>query len=464
MPYALCDFLRKGEIMEKIFSFVQDNLNRFVEELCVLIRQPSISARWEGVEECSRLLVREMEKIQIHTKVLPMGGKRNPPLIYGEVRNPEAKRTLLIYGHYDVQPPEPLEAWVSPPFEPTIRDGRIFGRGSADNKGQFFAHLKAVEAVRQVHGSLPVNVKFLLDPEEEVGSPSLMDFCRDHRDLFSADIALNSDGPMDPSGRPRLSFGNRGVVYVEVKARGANQDLHSGNFGGPIPNPAWRLVEFLSTMRRPDGTVAIEGFYDHIVPPTPREREMMAQIPFNEKEFKSKYGLQKFAPPESIGYLEKIMFRPTLNIAGFTSGYGGEGSKTVLPSRALLKMDMRLVVNQDPQDIYRKFVRHAQKHGFDDLDISLHHYYHPSRTAVDHPLAPKFSEAIRQGFQKEPVQIPAGGGSFPGAAIRSVLDIPILSVPYGNHDESNHAPNENLSIECFHGGIRTTAALLFQLG
>jgi acetylornithine deacetylase/succinyl-diaminopimelate desuccinylase-like protein len=450
--------------MEKIYDFIQDNLDRFVEELCVLIRQPSISARWEGVEECSRLLVREMEKIRIHTRVLPMGGKRNPPLIYGEVLNPKAERTLLIYGHYDVQPPEPLEAWLSPPFEPVIREGRIFGRGSADNKGQFFAHLKAVEAVQRIHGSLPINVKFLLDPEEEVGSPSLMDFCRDHRDLFAADIALNSDGPMDPSGRPRLSFGNRGVVYVEVKARGANQDLHSGNFGGPIPNPAWRLVDFLSTMRKPDGTVTIEGFYDQIVPPTSREREMMAQIPFQEDEFKSQYGLREFAPPESIGYLEKIMFRPTLNIAGFTSGYGGEGSKTVLPSRALLKMDMRLVVNQDPQDIYRKFVRHAAAHGFDDLDIRLHHYYHPSRTAVDHPLAPKFIAAIRQGFEKEPVQVPAGGGSFPGAAIRTVLGIPILSVPYGNHDESNHAPNENLSLACFHGGIRTTAALFFQLG
>jgi acetylornithine deacetylase/succinyl-diaminopimelate desuccinylase-like protein len=449
--------------MEKIFGYIDQNLDRFIEELFVLLRQPSISARWEGVEECSKLLVQMMEKTGIRPRIIPMGGKRNPPLLYGEVINPEAQRTLLIYGHFDVQPPEPLDAWDSPPFQPTIRNGRIYGRGSADNKGQFFAHFKAIEAVLKINGKLPINVKFLLDPEEEVGSPSLNGFCRGHKDLFAADMALNSDGPMDTSGRPRLSFGNRGVLYVEVNARGANTDLHSGNFGGPIPNPAWRLVEFLSTLRKPDGTVAIEGFYDHIVLPTPKEKEMMAQIPFDEKKFMEKYGLKKLAPPDDIGFMEKLMFRPTLNIAGFTSGYGGPGSKTVLPCKATLKMDMRLVVNQTPEDIYEKFVRHMRKHGFDDLEVMMLNTYAPSRTSVDHSMAPRFVEAIRQGFQKEPVLIPAGGGSFPGAAIRSILNIPILSVPYGNADENNHAPNENLAIDCFRNGIRTTAALFFQV-
>ena len=449
--------------MDKVFQYIDQNLNRFIDELFVLLRQPSISARWEGVVECSQLLTGIMEKIGIKPRILPMGGKHSPPLIYGEILNPEARRTLLIYGHFDVQPPEPLEAWDSPPFQPTIRDGRIYGRGSADNKGQFFAHFKAIESVLKVNGKLPINVKFLLDPEEEVGSPSLNGFCRENKSLFAADMALNSDGPMDTSGRPRLSFGNRGVLYVEVKARGANQDLHSGNFGGPVPNPAWRLVEFLSSLRKPDGTVAIEGFYENIVPPTPKEREMMAQMPFDEKKFMEKYGLKKFAPPDDLSYMEKLMFRPTLNIAGFTSGYGGPGSKTVLPSLATLKMDMRMVVNQDPEDIFQKFTKHIQKHGFEDLDVTMVHYYYPSRTSVDHPMAPKFAEAIRQGFQKEPVLIPAGGGSFPGAAIRNILNIPILSVPYGNADENNHAPNENLAIDCFKNGIRTTVALFYQL-
>lgn len=449
--------------MEKIFAYIDQNLNRFVEELFVLLRQPSISARWEGVEECARLLTRIMEKLSVKTRVFPMAGKRNPPLVYGEVLNPAAQKTLLIYGHYDVQPPEPLEAWNSLPFEPSIREGKIYGRGSADDKGQLFAHLKAVEAALQVQGVLPVNVKFLFDPEEEVGSPSLMDFVNNHRELFQADVALISDGPLDPSGHPRLSFGNRGVLYVEVQAKGANQDLHSGNFGGPFPNPAWRLVELLSSLRHPDGKVAIEGFYENIVPPTPFEHEMMARIPFDEKKFMEKYGLKRLAPPDNIGFMEKIMFRPTLNIAGFVSGYGGPGSKTVLPHRAMVKMDMRLVVNQDPLDIYEKFLRHLKKHGFDDLEVQMHHFYQPSRTPVDHPLAPKFIAAIRQGFQQEPVLIPTAGGSFPAAPIRNLLDIPVFAVPYGNHDQSNHAPNENLAIECFRNGIRTTAALFFQL-
>jgi acetylornithine deacetylase/succinyl-diaminopimelate desuccinylase-like protein len=446
-----------------VYAYIDQNLDRFIEELCVLVRQPSVSARWEGVEECSKLLVRMMEQIGITPRVLPMGGKRNPPLVYGEILNPEAKRTLLVYGHYDVQPPEPLEAWESPPFQPTIRNGRIYGRGTADNKGQFFAHLKAVESVLKINGKLPVNVKFLLDPEEEVGSPSLNEFCRQNKALFAADMAMNSDGPMDISGRPRLSFGNRGVLYVEVISRGANTDLHSGNFGGPVPNPAWRLVEFLSTLRKSDGTVAIEGFYDNIVPPIPKEQEMMARIPFDEKRFMEKYGLKKFTPPDDISYMEKLMFRPTLNIAGLTSGYGGPGSKTVLPCQAVLKMDMRLVVNQTPEDIFEKYVRHMKRYGFDDLEVNLLNSYAPSRTAVDHPMAARFVEAIRQGFQKDPVLIPSGGGSFPGAAIRSILNIPILSVPYGNADENNHAPNENFAIDCFKGGIRTTAALLYRL-
>ena len=449
--------------MESVHAYIDRNLDRFIEELCVLVRQPSISARWEGVEECARLLVQMMENVGISPRVLPMGGRRNPPLVYGEILNPEAKRTLLIYGHFDVQPPEPLDAWEFPPFQPTIRNGRIYGRGTADNKGQFFAHFKAIESVLKVNGKLPVNVKFLLDPEEEVGSPSLNEFCEQNKPLFAADIAMNSDGPMDISGRPRLSFGNRGVLYVEVIARGANTDLHSGNFGGPVPNPAWRLVEFLSTLRKPDGAVAIEGFYDTIVPPTPKEKEMMARIPFDEKRFMEKYGLKKFTPPADISYMEKLMFRPTLNIAGLTSGYGGPGSKTVLPCRAVLKMDMRLVVNQTPEDIFQKYVKHMKRYGFDDLEVNLLNSYSPSRTSVDHPMAPQFVEAIRQGFQKEPVLIPSGGGSFPGAAIRSILNIPILSVPYGNADENNHAPNENLAIDCFRGGIRTTAALFYQL-
>ncbi len=446
-----------------IFGYVDRNLDRFVQELFPLVRQPSISARWEGVEECARLLVAEMEKVGIQAQLLPMGGKRNPPLVYGELLRSGAKQTLLIYGHYDVQPPEPLEAWDSPPFEPTIRNGRIYGRGAADNKGQLFAHLKAIEAIRAVGEKPPVNVKFIFDPEEEIGSPSLIEFLPTQPERFAADLAINCDGPIDPTGRPRLCFGNRGNFYVEVNARGANRDLHSGNFGGPVPNPAWRLVEFLATLRHADGSVAIEGFYDNIVPPTPAEKTMAAQIPLDEIRFKEEYGLTRFAPPDDVAFMEKIMFRPTITICGLASGYGGPGAKTVLPHQATVKIDMRLVVNQDPHDMFRKFQRHVRKHGFDDLDVKMLSFYYPARTPVDHPLAPQIIQAIRQGFEQEPVLLPAMGGSFPGASISTGLGIPLVSIPYGNADENNHAPNENLVIDVFRKGIRTTTALLYQL-
>ena len=234
--------------MENIYREIDTNAERYLEELFTLLKQPSISSQGIGVEDCAKLLAGMMEDVGIRAEILPMGGKSNPPLVYGEILSPGAEKTILVYGHFDVQPTDPLEAWDSPPFEPTIRDGRIFCRGSADNKGQLFAHVKAVEAVLKSEGSLPVNLKFLFDPEEEIGSPSLDDFVMANADRFKADVAYNSDGAMDVSGRPVLSFGNRGNCYVEINHREANRDLHSGQFGGPVPNPNWRMMEFLNTL------------------------------------------------------------------------------------------------------------------------------------------------------------------------------------------------------------------------
>jgi len=230
-----------------------------------------------------------------------------------------------------------------------------------------------------------------------------------------------------------------------------------------MPNAAWRLVDFFSTLRKADGTIAIEGFADAIATPTATERAMMEAMPFDESQSLHKYGLTHFAPPDGVTYMEKIMFRPTLNICGIASGYGGEGSKTVIPSRAMAKIDIRLVMNQDPEDIFNKLVLHARAYGFADIEFELLNSYHPSRTPVDHPFARRFTEAVRKGFGEEPVLVPSAGGSFPGAAIRNVLGTPMFDLPYGNADENNHAPDENLSIACFRNGIRTSAALLAEL-
>ena len=449
--------------MENIYKTIDDNSERYLEELFTLLKQPSISSQGIGVEDCAKLLAGMMEDVGIRAEILPMGGKSNPPMVYGEILSPGAEKTVLIYGHFDVQPTDPLEAWDSPPFEPTIRDGRIFCRGSADNKGQLFAHVKAVEAVLKSEGSLPVNLKFLFDPEEEIGSPSLDDFVMANADRFKADVAYNSDGAMDVSGRPILSFGNRGNCYVEINHREANRDLHSGQFGGPVPNPNWRMMEFLNTLRDSNGRVAIDGFYDDIVPPTAAEKEAIANIPFNEASQLDYLGIQRFDGAENMGYWEKIMFQPTLNICGYVSGYGGEGQKTVLPCSVRVKIDMRLVKNQDPPDIFSKFKRHMEKLGFDDLELKLLTTYRPAKTPIDHPMSKAVVSAVRKAFESEPILYPVTGGSNPSSIICDFLKIPIVKVPYGNHDESNHAPNENMVVDLFYKGIKCSATVFYEL-
>jgi len=449
--------------MEPIYQYIEDNQKRFISELFTLLKQPSISSQRIGVQECAELLAGMMEDAGISCDILPMGGRNNPPLVYGEISSPNAKKTVLIYGHFDIQPPEPLELWDSPPFEPTIRNGRIYARGSADNKGQLFAHIKAVEAILKTEKTLPVNLKFLCDPEEEIGSPSLDDFVKANQDRFAADMAYNSDGAIDPSGSPILSFGNRGSCYVEINLQMANRDLHSGQFGGPVPNPNWRMIAFLSTLRDADGRVAIEGFYDDVVPPTPAEREAIANIPFDAEATLKYLGIKRFDGPENIGYWEKVMFHPTCNVCGYSSGYGGEGGKTVLPCKTRVKIDMRLVKNQLPHDIFEKLRRHMEKHGFDDLDLELLMAYNPAKTPIDHPMSKAIVTAVEKAFQKDPIIYPLTGGSNPTGILTDFLNIPIVKVPYGSHDEANHAPNENLVIDLFIKGIKCSATVLYEL-
>lgn len=449
--------------MNRIYQYIEKNQDRFISELFRLLKQPSISSQGVGIEECAKLLAGMMTDVGIRPEILPMGGRNNPPLVYGEIIVPGATKTVLIYGHYDVQPPEPLEAWDSPPFEPTIRDGRIFARGSADNKGQLFAHVKAVEAILKSGATLPVNLKFLFDPEEEIGSPSLDGFVMANPDRFAADLAYNSDGAMDPSGRPILSFGNRGSCYVEIKYREANRDLHSGQFGGPVPNPNWRIIDFLSTLRNADGRAAIEGFYDGIIPPTSQEKQAIADIPFDRRKVLKYLGLNRFDLPDGMSYWEKIMFQPTLNICGYASGYGGDGVKTVLPCQTRVKIDMRLVKNQDPNDIFEKFKRHAQQNGFDDLDLKLLIAYKPAKTPIDHPISQAVVRAVKQAFQAEPIIYPLTGGSNPTSVFNDFLKIPSIKVPYASHDENNHAPNENLVMDLFIKGIKCSATVFYEI-
>ena len=449
--------------MEQIYSYIDQHSRRFIDELADFVRQPSISSQGVGIEECARLLSRMMADVGIHAESLPMGGDTNPPLIYGEIKSSTAQKTLLVYGHYDVQPPEPIDAWESPPFEPAIRNGRMYGRGTADNKGQMFAHLKAVEAIVKTGSRLPVNLKFMFDPEEEIGSPNLDRFIRTTGDKFKADIGFYADGPLHTSGRPKISFGNRGMCYVEINHREAIRDVHSGHYAEALPNPNWRMIRLLNSLKDEDGRVRIAGFYDDVLPVTDAEKAALSRVPFDESAVLEDLKVKRLNISEDVGFWEVTTLAPSLNIAGYASGYGGEGSKTIIPCKTRVKIDMRLVKNQDPIDIFEKFKHHMETHGFGDFDVKMLGCCGPRRTPLDHPDEPAFIEAAHKVHGKEPVVLPSGGGTVPLAFFDDYLNMPLIAIPYGNPDEMNHAPNENFDLDLFIKGIKTSATLFYEL-
>src|SRR5699024_2452424 len=336
-------------------NLIDSKRDEYLELLFTLLRQKSISAQNIGITEATSLLKGMMEDIGIETKLIPTNGH---PVVYGEIINDPNNFTLLIYGHYDVQPPDPIDEWHSPPFEPTIRDGRIFCRGAGDNKGQLMAQLLAVKNYQEAIGELPINIKFVFEGEEESGSPHLAEFVENHKELLAADLVYTSDGPMHETGTPIVLLGVRGVLDVELTATCGQWDNHSGNKGNIVPNPAWKLVELLNTMRDESGNILIEGFYDNIRQPTEDELELISALPYDVSNLGEQIGYPELNMTKEE-YYENLMFKPTLNINGFQSGYGGEGTKTIIPATATLKMDMRLVVDQDPNDIYEKFVKHV---------------------------------------------------------------------------------------------------------
>ena len=401
-----------------------------------------------------------MENVGISTRLLETAGA---PVVFGEVRSEGKAPTLLIYGHYDVQPPEPLEAWTSPPFDPTVRNGRIYARGVGDNKGQLYAQLMGVKAHLNVSGSVPINVKFLFEGEEENGSTHLEPFVNTHKELLRSDLVYTSDGPVHESGRHIVAMGVRGMLYLELTAKCANRDLHSGNWGGPIPDAVWQTVELLSTLRDPKtGRVLLDGFYDKVLPITEDERRALRLIPLDRAKVARELGLDKNELPSIEEFYERLMFRPTLNICGFSSGYVGMGMKTIIPSTAKVKMDFRLVAEQNPQEIFEKLVRHIEgqtRH----VTVKALDQTKPSRTPITNQYTKPIIEAVRQAVGEEPLLFPVLGGTLPDYVFTQILGLPSIMVPYANFDEMNHAPNENLAIANFVMGIKCCAAVLNQL-
>lgn len=454
---------------ETIEAYVDEQFDGFLDSLFALLEQPSISATGEGVVECTDLAERLCFEYGFdETETVETEGQ---PSVIAHAKtdaDSDARPTVLIYGHYDVQPVDP-EEWTSPPFEPTIREGpdgreRIYARGAGDNKGQWFAHLCAVRALRETTG-LPVNVTLLLEGEEESGSPHLDEVVEEHADELAADLTYVADGPIDASGRPPALMGARGMLYVQLDATGPNRDLHSGNYGGPVPNPAWELNRILSSMKDEEGQVTIDGFYEDVRPITDLDREALDAMPFDSDAVKADLEIGRFPDGPGDSYLEKLLYYPTLNIAGFTSGYGSEGMKTIIPSTAKLKMDMRLVADQDPDDIYEKFHSHVEAHtsGTVDIEVSKLGTMSPQRTPLDHPIRESILDSVADGWDADPILKPTLGGSLPTAAFVRYLDTPVVVVPYANSDENNHSPDENLALDCFENGVRTTATLLERL-
>ena len=464
-----------------------------VERFIPFLRQPTVSQDPERVRAGAGWLAASMQARGLEARVLETGGN---PAVFGALRVPGASRTVLVYCHYDVKPAPPA-GWLQPsPFEPVLRRGlaeegadpvafagvapdalaehRLYARGASDDKGPIWAHLEALGLMRALGMAPSVDVKFIFDGEEEIGSPFFGAFTERHRDLLRADVVLVTDGPKDASGRPTVAFGARGILKLELTLEGARRDVHSGNFS--VPNPAWRLIGLLASMAAPDGTPLIEGLEEGVQPPTTADRELLRRIPLDRAGLAKELGV-----PLPDDYLERLMFRSTLTVRGLRSGFTGSEAQTIIPHRATVALDLRLVKNQRLETVYRRVIEHIRAQGFtvlesadeplpDDLRgravrVVDRGGYDPARTPADLPISRQVIQAVERAHRGEPaVVLPTMGGSVPLWAFTDILGLPTIVVPYANADNRQHSPNEHLRLDHLFQGIRTTAGLLTDLG
>ena len=453
--------------MDQTVDFINVNRDRYVEELKEYLAIPSISALPEhagDVRRCAEWTADALRRAGLqNVRLIETPGN---PVVYGDWLGAPGAPTVLFYGHYDVQPVDPVNLWTSPPFEATIRDGEIYARGSADDKGQVFMHFKAVEAHLKQHGSLPVNMKFLIEGEEEVGSANLDNFIRAHKDLLKADVVVISDSPMFDRGIPSICYGLRGLTYFQIDLRGSKSDLHSGSFGGAVANPAMVLAQMLSQMKDKGGRVKIDGFYDDVVELRQEERDEWARLPFNEKKYKQELGAPKLFGETGYTTLERTWARPTFEVNGLLSGFTGEGAKTVLPAVAMAKVSMRLVPNQDPQkigDLFEEYVKKVAPKTV-ELKITRMHGGKPWMTAFDNPFVQAAGRAIEQGFGQRPVFNREGGSIPVVSTFQEELGLPCVLFGIGLPDENAHAPDEKLDLGNFHNGVIASAYLYKEIG
>ncbi len=442
---------------------VQLHKEAFLYELEEFLKIPSISAveaHKDDVKKGAEWVAGALENIGMeHVEIIETDGH---PIVYGDWLHAEGRPTVLVYGHYDVQPPEPLELWETPPFEPVIRDGKIFARGATDDKGQLFLHIKALELLKKEHGTFPLNVKFCIEGEEEIASPSLGPFIDTNADKLAADAVLVSDTSFIEKGQPAICTSLRGALAMEVEVETANSDLHSGAYGGAVPNAVHVLVRLLDSLHKADGKIAVKGFYEGVPEPTEQLRKEVAEIPFDEEQMKQELGLDALFGESGFTFHEQTGIRPTLEINGVTGGYQGEGIKTIIPKEASAKISCRLVGKQDPQRVYQLIEEHLEEHKPAGAKVSTKQFIQAKPVALDsqNPMIQKAADAYEKVYGVRPL-FPKEGGSIPIVEVFArVLDAPVVLMGFGLPTENLHAPNEHFHIDNFEKGIETICEYL----
>lgn len=443
--------------METWNGFLDENKQRFLDELMELLSIPSISAKSEHAGDmlvCADAVKRRLlEAGADRCEVLPTKGH---PVVYAEKIVSPDKPTVLVYGHYDVQPADPLDLWHSGPFLPTIKDGKIYARGACDDKGQFYMHVKALETLVKT-GTLETNIKFIIEGEEEIGSPNLGDFVKQHKDLLKADVILVSDTSMIALETPSIDTGVRGLSYIEVEVTGPNRDLHSGVYGGAVANPITILAKMIASCHDADNRITIPGFYDDVLEASPEERAKLALAPFDEQAYKEDLGVEALWGEKGFSTNERTGIRPTLEVNGIWGGYTGEGAKTVLPSKAYAKVSARLVPNQSSEKIAEKLTDYFQSQAPAGVTVkaTLHHGGEPYLTPIDSVAYKAAAKAIEKTFGVAPVPV-RGGGSIPICHLfEAELGIKIVFLGFGLDSDNLHSPNEKFDLANFYKGIET---------
>ncbi len=452
--------------MENVISFINAHKDQYVEELKEFLKIPSISTNPENkgdVARCAQYVSDQMNKAGLqNVQIFPTAGH---PVVYGEWLGAPGKPTVLYYGHYDVQPVDPVNLWTNGPFDPVIKDGYIYARGSSDDKGQVFLNLKSVEAHMKINGKLPVNVKFMIEGEEEIGSVNLENFISSHKDLLKADVVLVSDTSFFADEMPSIAYGLRGLCYMQIDLTGPNRDLHSGVYGGAVGNPINELANIISKLKDKNGKITIPGFYNKVRPLTKKERDAYKRLPFSKKEYFKDLGIKETFGEKGYSILEQVSGRPCLDCNGIWGGFQGEGAKTVLPSKASAKISMRLVPNQTPHDIAKLFEKYVKKLCPKTMQIKVTelHGGYPAITDITTKEIIAASHALQKVFKKKPLFAREGGSIPVIASFERLLGLKSVLMGFGLDTDAIHSPNERFKLDNFHRGIQSVAVFYDEL-